>query len=341
MSHSINTIRKIGILVSIFFLFFSLAAPVRADEANPPGRYSFSLSPLMGMLHGQAEELVFEPIGGDRLLSELLWDLKPLVYLGLALDFSPRDPFRDSGFIAAASIKFGFPFRSGTHENRDWLNRQHGLLTHFSQHDVFVLNAILADISAGYSWRLNDSFAFRAFAEFSFMHFAWSGENGFVQYPPPNEPFPPWHSGLPKRNLYGMVIRYSQNWFIFAPGISLMWRFSPRFSLEGNFSYTPLIICNARDDHLRNAPPAGTVYWDFMSSGHYINGGGSFIFSPRDNMDFSLAVSYRHITGTRGKTYIQENNFGQISRSTLSDAGAGFSALDISLAARIRLTGHN
>ena len=331
------TIKKNRILVSLFFLSFSFAAA----DARQPGSHSFSLSPLVGMLHGQAEEIVYRGPGSSRLYSELLWDLKPLIFVGLAADFGPDDPFRDSGFIAAASVRFGFPFRSGINENRDWLNPQENWLTHFSRHDVYIQNAILFDISVGYSWRLTDSLALRAHAEFSFMHFSWSGENGFIQYPPsrwPANDYPAWNNELPRRRLYGMVIRYSQNWFIFAPGFSLLWRINERFSLEGSFSYTPLIFCNARDDHLHHSRPI--TFWDYMSSGHYINGGGRLVFSARDNLDIVFSLSYMYITGTRGRTYRQDNASGQVVAFNDS-AGAGFSALDISIAARIRLTGRD
>ena len=336
-------IRKTMLLVILFFLFFSPApAASQASQARPPARSAFSLSPLVGMLHGQAEELVFQYPGSSRYLSELLWDLKPLLYFGFAADFAPRDPFRSHGFIAETSLRFGLPRRSGVHENRDWTNPQHGQLTHFSRHDVYSLSAVLLDISAGHSWRLTDFLALRARAEFSFMHFVWSGWDGFVQYSVDaagnfiTVNVPPWHDGIPKFPLYGEVIRYRQSWFIIAPGLSLKWRIAPRFFLEGNFSYTPLIFCAARDDHLLR----GRIFWDFMAFGHFINGGGRLVFSPVNNMDISLAASYRRITGTRGRTYDQHAATGRT--DIFKDmAGAGFSALDISLAARIRLTGRN
>ena len=107
-----SIIKKIGILVILFFILFS--SPAEAETPSP-GRYSFSLSPLFGMLHGQAREIVYRDRSSNQYLSELLWDLKPLIYVGLAADFGPRDPFENHGFIAAASIRFGLPLRSGNH----------------------------------------------------------------------------------------------------------------------------------------------------------------------------------------------------------------------------------
>ena len=324
---------KIGVLVSL--LFFSLT-PAFALEAPAPrwfDRYAFTLSPLFGILYGQAEEIALwfdGPRTGDY-ISQLLWDIKPLIYVGLAVDFGPGDPFAGHGFIAAGSLRFGLPFRSGHKENRDWQNPQESWLTDFSRQEAFIQNAILLDISAGYSWRLTNSLALRTFMEFSFMHFSWSGENGFAQ-PAPTSDLPEWHSGIPKYTFYGMIIRYSQNWFIFAPGFSLLWGINERFSLKGHFSYTPLIFCRARDDHLL----AQTIFWDTMSFGHYINGGGAIIFSPRRDLDLSLAISYRHISGTRGNFRLQDNIEGTSVRH-YNAAGAGFSALNTAFAVTLRL----
>jgi hypothetical protein len=54
--------------------------------------YSFSLSSSFGIIDGYAEKLVYEYTGDDTLLSELIWDLKRLVYAGTALDFSRINP---------------------------------------------------------------------------------------------------------------------------------------------------------------------------------------------------------------------------------------------------------
>lgn len=352
-----SIIRKIGVLVSIFFLPLAAAFAQEGEYAGTPdypelaaarwqlGRYSFTVSPLLGFLHGQARSLVFRD-GGNQYLSELLWDLKPLFYVGLAVEFGPRDPFQRHGFIGATSIKFGIPRRSGTHENRDWLNPNADWLTHYSRHDLYSRRAILLDASAGYSWPLTDFLALSAFMEFSFMHFFWSGRGGFVQYPDDSLylNFPPWSSDLPKVYLSGEVIRKTQNWFVFAPGFSLTWRINELFSLRGNFSYTPLIFCYARDDHLLRSK----TFWDYLFFGHYINGGAAFIFSPpnTNNLDISLSLSYRRISGTRGTTReVYHENVGTIpagrTRTFIDSAGAAFSAMDISLAARIRLFGQN
>jgi len=336
------TIRKIIFFVSIFW--FSLPS---LNAQTPAERYGFSLTPLSGILFGQSEEIVYKYSGKDQYLSQLLWDLKPLVYLGFAVDFGPRDPFARNGFIATGTAKFGLPLKTGIIEDRDWMNMAHlgdsayDYLTHYSHHDAYSQNAILADISAGYSWRLKDFLALSASGQFSFMHFSWVAEDGYTQYAsdPGGKDYFPWGNDIPKERVYGPGLLYNQNWFIFAPVISLKGRINNLFSLEGNFSYSPLIYCFDRDDHLLTQ----TIYWDYLSFGHYINGGGKFIFSPNQMLDLSLAVSYRYITGPRGATDIeytttgQDYPIGEAVRITNDGAGVGYSVLDVELALRIRI----
>ena len=333
------TIKRFSIFVSIFWFSMSLL-----NAQTPTGRYGFSLTPLSGILFGQSEEIVYKYAAMDHYLSQLLWDLKPLVYLGFAADFGPRDPFQRSGFVTSGSVKFGLPLKSGIIEDRDWLYSYNQNLTNYSMHDAYSQNAILADISAGYSWRLRDYLALSLYGEFSYMHFSWMAEDGYLQYLTYGDtlPYPPenWTSSLPKEHLYGPGIRYSQNWFIFSPVISLRGKINRLFSLEGNFSYSPLIYCMDRDDHLARE----LIFWDYLSFGHYINGGGKFIFSPNKTLDLFLSLSYRYITGSRGQTYqentdpidIDKNPVGEVYHIS-NNAGVGYSVLDIELAAKIRI----
>ena len=328
------TIKKICVLVSISLL---LPGFLYAQAAEQPGRtYGFSISPLFGIIYGQAEEIVYRSAASNDYLSELLWDLKPLLYTGFAADFGPKNPFLHSGFFAAASVKFGLPLRTGFKENRDWFNETHNHFTNFSRHEAFSRNAILLDISAGVSWRLSNSLVLRTFAEFTFMHFSWSAENGFAQHPaPPWAHAPPWNENLPKTWIHGPVVLYRQNWFILSPGISLKARPGNAFSIEGKINYSPLIYCRARDDHLLR----DTIFFDEMFFGHYINGEMRFIFSPRKNLDLSFSASYRFITGTRGNTYMERTGVNIIRWPVrhYNTAGAGYSALDLGLRLTVRI----
>ena len=344
--------KRAGIVAIVILL--SLSSPgnfLRADTINT--NYRLSLSPLFGMLWGQAAFLLYNP-DRDQYASELLWDLKPLWYVGLAVDFGPQDPFRRGGFGAAASLKFGLPLRTGHMEDRDWIDRDYDYLTHFSRHYAFSQSAIMLDVCAGYTWVLGHSLALRLYGAYSYMRFSWMAEDGFIQYASRRcecatlfgcncNLFHPWDENIPKRPIFGPGVRYVQNWHIVSPGISLKGRIGNNFTWQGGFRYTPLVFCIHLDDHhFRDISFSGRFAFS-----HFFEGSGRFTFSPNERLELSLAAAYRHIARMRGNAYVHFNGLGphpedprfvggNIVRNFF-DGGAGFSALDVRLAARIRL----
>ena len=326
------TIKKISGLVILTAFFLS---PALADAVK--GNYGFSISPDIGILYGRSEEIVYHFPKQDLYLSELLWDLKPLLYAGFGLDFGPLNTSRKQGFIAALSFKAGLPARSGINENRDWFNPDPHYLTHFSRHDAYSRTAIFLDASAGYLWRLVDTLALNAYGEFSYMHFSWSAKDGYSQY----ADNPPWNSDIPKEYYKGEVVRYKQDWLILSPGVSLGWDMNRLFSLKTSFNYSPLIYCADRDDHML----IDANYQDYLYFGHYLKAGGGLEFRATKNMGLSLSLSYRRISGTRGDTVQQSWRIDyetgdriQQTRLYKDEAGAALSTLDLGLAVKFRLT---
>ena len=314
------SIRKIALLVIITAL-----SEAPAFSEGKTGIYAFSVSPLLGILYGQSEEIVYKSSDKDTYLSELLWDIKPLFYAGLALNFGPRDPFTHSGFFADGSLKVGLPIKTGIMEDRDWINDDNNL-TNYSRHDVFSRGTFLADLSGGYSWRLNYFLSLSGYAELSYMRHAWSAQDGYYQYLETDKfgntiPGQTWTDQIPKKPFSGEVIRYVQNWFIVSPGFLLKGRLNHLFSIEGSFNYSPLIYCADRDEHLLTK----AVFDDYLYFGHFFDGGGKLTFAPKNNMAFSLAVSYRYITGSRGDVKTSIFSYKGI-------AGGGYSSLDAGLA---------
>ena len=346
-----SIIKKIGALVILAWLSLSPvgAETVYTDSAYPEpaygGRYGFSISPLIGILYGQGDEIVYKTRGRPEYYSELLWDLRPLFYAGFAADFGPRDPFMNHGFFAALSAKFGLPLRTGILENRDWLYPDNSGLTNYSRHDAYSQNAILADFSLGFSWRLSEFISLRAFGEVSYMHFNWLSYDGYLQYLESNQwgiiPGQTWHSNLPKIRVHGPAIQYIQNWLILSPGLSLKAKISDLFSVEGNARYTPLVFSRNKDEHFYRQ----VTFTEELFFGHFIDGGARFIVSPARNLELSLSAAYRYIFGSRGDITVMNNGiagydlFAGQKYIAYNEAGAGYSALDIGLSARLLIPG--
>jgi hypothetical protein len=117
------------------------------------------------------------------------------------------------------------------------------------------------------------------------------------------------------------------------PGLSIQWKPALLFSFVAGFNYSPLIFCYARDVHL--IPPV-RIFTDYPTFGHYLKGNGEFVFSTNKNFDLLLRLSYTHISGSRGRSYAQIHS--TVSRHN-PGAGAGYSALGLEFAARVRFAG--
>ena len=337
-------IKRIGILISMFIIAF---IPVMADSKDDARRYGLSLFPLTGIFYGQSEEIVYKYSSGRQYYSQLLWDLKPLVYTGLGINFGPRDPYKNIGIITEASLKYGLPFKTGIMEDRDWMDKDYDFLTHYSRHDAFARNVILADLSVGFSFHIKNFLSIGTTWQFSYMYLSWTAENGYTEYsletPSGSSSFDP--GNITTYYINGPGIMYTQNWFTFSPAVFIRGRFNRFISAEGSVSYSPLILFFGRDDHLLvDAYRHGKIFWDYCFFGHYVNIGTKFIFSPNKKFDLGLSVSYKYITGPRGKSYTETTGvYGSaddlknlVSEST-KDSGAGLSLLEAGIIAKFSL----
>ena len=327
-------------------LFYSDIEEITPEEEFVPyemrvksgfGRYFFSFSPILGMIYGQGEEILYKYPDKTQFVSQLLWDLKPLFYSGFVIDFGKRDSVEVSGVNASLSLKYGWPLKTGIMEDRDWLNDNEDYLTHFSRHTAYSQNALLLDLSAGYSWKIRDNLSIGANGVFTYMHYSWSGENGFSQYPDSSfdsSDYPEWDKSYYKDYVYGKIIIYNQNWLIFSPGINLKWKIHPIFSIKAFFNYSPLIYVLTRDDHLiPDENYQGQAFWDYCSFGHFIDGNLESIFTFSNNLDLGLSISYRYIFGSRGPSDVAKAGIGStgIVYQNQYEAGTGYNALDIGL----------
>jgi outer membrane protease len=316
-----SNIGKITAFVIFICLFLS---PVFAESG-----YEFSIAPSIGMLYGQAKEIVYKDSASSDFLSELQWNIKPLFYAGLAADIGPVNNFAQHGFVGNLLFKMGIPQKTGIMEDRDWEDcywLPSGTLSKYSRHDNFSARAITADISSGYSFPFLNFIALGINLDFSYMHFYWIARDGYYQYLNPGQT---WADEIPKVNVEGRVLAYTQNWFILSPGVFIKFRLDSYFSFNGNFNYSPLIYCADRDDHMYGIK---RTFLDYLYYGHYIKGSGGITFSPLDYLDLTLLLSYSSITDSRGDTYINSVKYSGI-------AGGGYSAFGIGLSARLRLFG--
>jgi outer membrane protease len=310
-------------------------AQVVSAQENPLQSSVFSLGYQFGFLHGQAEEIVYPSSEYQaELLSQLLWDIKPVLYNGLTLDLSPAIPAEQSGFFAGLSFKYGIPGDSGKMEDRDWLSKENAALTNFSSHDNVTRELFSLNARAGYSFPFIRLVLLKPFINVSYMRFRFSGMDGYRIYA--------WHKGggeyapideAETVQLSGRIINYAQEWFNAAPGLSLGLSFFDHFLFELSFQITHLILCSGLDEHLHATKKI--QYRDNMQGGLFFETGAQFAFSPVEWFSCSIEFSWRQAKETRGDSHQRAYGSGYYVQN--GTAGAGLSILDTGLRLKIRL----
>jgi len=314
-------------------------------HAQTGKNYNFSIGTHLGFVFGQSLEYLYPATTDTELLSELRYDMKPVFYYGLQIDFSPASIKRNPGFFASLAFKAGIPGYSGTHENRDWMSIENKNLTHFSSHTNTTTGLFWVDAAAGIIFPLKSHFYIKPFISGSWMHFSFSGSDGYGNYARKAscslDCTLQWHVqhcpsvGTPDFTAYfpidfyphyysfkGMeVIRYQQDWFLAALGFSAGTSILSPFLFEFTFQISPLTYCAAIDEHLTK----NWIFKDFSAWGLFIEPKVKVSFEI-DRFDFSIETAYRFIGRTRGPSYLKKGDNANYIRN--NEAGAGLSIVD-------------
>jgi outer membrane protease len=294
--------------------------------------HNLFLGASTGLLAGVGEEIVYRDTGSGDKLSQLLWEMKPLFYAGLDMNYNWLRPENRWGIFADALFKFGFPGKTGVMEDRDWIALYYpGFLTHYSVHDNETGSAVLIDADIGISFKIFEKYLLKTYAAYNFMHFSWTANGGSVLHPS-------WDidgDGQPDGG-HGYltsidVVTYEQVWHIISPGIAFYGEFNRYFDIEVSVKFSPLIWFSAVDYHiLRNL-----IVTENLDGGFFIEPGLLFSFKPNDFLTLTTAVAYRNIGGTRGDG--EYNYQGQPTIPANDMRGAGYSGFDVGITAKFNI----
>jgi len=308
--------------ITVFAVLVIIVNGVLFAEETPDAPYALSTWTSFGVFLGQAEEIVYPPSEYKaKKLSQLLWDIKPVFYYGLSLDFSRAQPLEKWGFFTTLSLRNGIPGKSGKMEDRDWTSTENDALTHYSVHDNKTNTLFMLDVSAGLSFPIHQ-FLLKPSITFSYMYFSFTGQYGHGTYPQGDVSFADWEK----------VINYTQSWLTVAPGVSVGYYFN-RFFAEVFFNISPLITCDDRDEHLTNEK----VFKDKMRGGIFLEPGFHFSFIASRRLEFAFDFSWRYMNGTRGPSWYHKGAIGKTGFSKEGEGGAGLSLFNIGLCMKIRL----
>ncbi|MDR2362902.1 MAG: omptin family outer membrane protease [Spirochaetaceae bacterium] len=313
--------RKMFFGVLSVVMTLTLSAQERAVTING---HALSLGVSAGVLYGQSEEIVYLYQNTGTKLSQLLWDLKPLVYAGADVNYRWRKPANRWGVFSDVSFKLGLPMKSGVMEDRDWIVPDYPQwLTFYSVHDNKTETAILADADMGLSFQIFRQFLLKAYLSYSLMYFSWRATGGSFLYP-----------ASYGDNFYYLnpidVITYQQTWHILSPGIAFYGEFNRYFNAEIAFKASPLIWCITVDDHISR----DLIITDNLDIGLFIEPSLLFSFTPNNFFTLSLGVQYRNISRIRGDSIYKEA--GTPDRREKNIGGAGYSVLDAGIIATFR-----
>ena len=303
--------------------------------------YTFSTSANFGMLYGHAEEIVF-PYAEHKAekLSQLLWDIKPVFYYGLSLNFSRIDPLDKWGFFADISLKNAILSRCGRMEDRDWMSTENNLLTHYSAHDNVINNLFLTDIYTGASFPIKGFLLIKPHINISLMHLAFSAQYGYGLYAEDHKDgtYGPFSEAVRHSwEDWDKVVNYTQRWFSFGTGFSFGYYFLDHFSAELSFRINPLVLCNDLDEHLTTNKSSGqySSFRDYMRGGIFIEPGAQLSWFITKRLELSMNLSWRYVSGTRGDTW-GAITVGSADYMNIGEAGAGLSFIDWGLCLKLR-----
>jgi outer membrane protease len=311
-------VKNIAVL-TVLVIISSVYSYAEESERN----YCFSFGPQLGFVWGQAMEYVYPLLGETKneLLSELIWDMKPVFYYGIQAQFSRVDKMKGPGFFSSLSFKAGIPADSGVMEDRDWLKPENSDLTRFSSHTNKTNEFFLLDAAVGFSFPVNSFLYIKEFISASWMRFVFTGRDGYGIYNDMNQ----------KEHYFSgeKVISYQQDWLLLGIGISTCINILYPFSFEFSFQLSPITYCAAIDNHISRNIIFRDFTWGIVLEPSF---NMSFVLKP---VEFSLGLSYRHIGKTKGVSYTNARNTGFALGE--NKAGAGLSMTDFHLLACIRL----
>jgi outer membrane protease len=304
------------------------AVPVFADVI-------MTASTGTGVMYGLARELAYSLDASNHayILSELDWDIKPLIYTQASLALHTS-----TGFVASLDARLGIPMRSGSISDSDWLNVSYNgdtSRTNYSLSNCYTERAILLDAKLGWDFAVARGLVLQPFLAFDFIDFKWSARAGYLQYPSgwfggtANKPYPDSSTDM-VTPISGTSVLYEQTYFIPAAGLQVQLRLGESFTGSVSVAISPAAFCNDVDNHL--VEPGSQDFYDVMFNGFLVEPKVSIDWQLSRSTRLSLDVSYRHIAGLVGTTTVTTTGVGTSTTSVYpGGAGASFDALDASV----------
>ncbi|MBQ9630266.1 MAG: omptin family outer membrane protease, partial [Treponema sp.] len=267
--------------------------------------FELSVSPTISTRVGTINEYVFEKNSNGELkkLSELNWDIKPLIFFGLDFSFSWK-------FLSLDIYgKIANPMSTGKMEDSDWLDLN-DVKNIYSIHEVNVSSAF--DIGANFSYMHKSAENF--FVGFSFAadfsHIALHARNGYGWY---GDSYyggkgvnVPWEDGKFFSRLQG--IDYKRKSIFLWLGGNMKLYPHKKFSANLSFAVSPYTYIFSIDNHYGRSPGyfADVIHSSFSVCKVQLCSD----FAVTENFLLALNIDWFVSNIMKGKTYAAYTNAG-------------------------------
>ena len=272
-------------------------------EAPLESGLHFFVSPSLSMYYGTVYEYVFD--GGQK-ISELDWDVKPLICAGLNVS-AYYDNFSLLGNYSQAVNE-----KTGKIEDFDW--DANGVFTNYSSHDETQNGSVFYNLAFGYSLPLKDFFSIGMFAGWRYADLQFSAQNGYLEYPP----------GSARQIVYGTGIIYEQKYSIPYLGIKMSIIF-PFFEILGILNYSRWGSCEDKDSHIKR----GLDFYDSIKDFEYFNAGCSINVPISERLKANAGINANYIPMSKGSSYVIDVATGTRTVSIADTSGIEMRMLDL------------
>jgi outer membrane protease len=263
----------------------------------------FQLSFLsdIGIRSSVTNESVYE---NDNIISQLQWNVPAIPIIS---------SFTEIGFmeiIVGIEYESAIPIKSGKMNDFDYLTGIPNVISHFSEHDVYVDKNYSIKTIIGYKLKIHENLQLIPFTGFSYRNTKYTAQSGYLQYPIENGEI--WTGDEEQTKLAGIVISYEQALWFPLIGIKTIVNIYENFKFGLKVEYYPYINATTIDSHFLRM----SQFYDKMYGrigGKIELWGILYPFRRQQNIGIINSISYENC-----------NCYGETSSSKIGITSVGF-----------------
>lgn len=307
----------------------------------------FSLSPYVQFLYGnQYESVYFNNSNSTRLLSQLVWDQKPLYIGGLQI----RTGYND--FFLNASIQSALPKTNcGTVADSDWLNVQDfplcsdtaaAIKTNYTDSICKLDSYYELNTQVGYTFHLTSDFSMTPYAEFNYSYSSYyamgcTGSYYDTRYTESTGYYGTYdddeHSYPIYFNSSTATMQLQRSSYFTWAGLTYCYEPSKRFNVSLSFSLSAFEYVQSLDTHLLRK----FYFLDIMSG--YLNGikialNTSYSFTKQQSLHATIGGTL--LDEVTGNDYYRNGSVGSYARDSTIVPGCNYTNVTATLAYEYR-----